>query len=413
MNSVVTLPPTIGAVGSKNADHIRMVCFDGCYGIQNDSHLAKHHQEEISKTRAKRFEKVGVETLSKLKTCPSSSLTFAEIQIEQCRIQFCPSNSLFGVIHESGGVSTIDGAYYYMSMIPSETKKKPKQLFISLQGVIARDGSIMINNSGIIHMFTNKLESVPRFSSGGMINQVAACDLASFALDTYGRVWAWGHPSAAGLGRAEGIESLTTPTKIESLCGVQHIAAGTEHAVAVTTSRDVYTWGSVPLCGHGKEKPLLGSCADFIHSPIRVKSLSSIVQVSCGKYNTIVLDTKGQLHAWGSNSHGQLGIGPKRLLEFTHRPFYKTKDTAHFDFAKDFYEAASDDFLDFVDSPKSVRLPRSVEVGQICCADETSLALALDGSVFLWYAYDVIPCLFLENYCHSSNVTITLFFQGA
>ena len=283
-------------------------------------------------------------------------------------------------------MATINAAYYYMSMMPFETKKKPKQLCISLQGAISRDGSILIDNGGKdIRVCTKKLELLTQYPPALRINQVAACDRALFALDSYGSVWANGHHTVAGLGRTEGIQSFTTPTKIEFIYGVQHIAAGAEHAVAVTTSREVYAWGSVPLCGHGKDKgvDLPGSC-DFIHSPIRVKSLSSIVQVSCGKYHTIVLDSKGKLHAWGSNKHGQLGIGPKRIFDFSHRPFYKTERSPN---AENFFGGTPYDILDFVDSPKSVRLPRSVEVGQICCADETSIALALDGSVFLWYAY--------------------------
>ena len=50
---------------------------------------------------------------------------------------------------------------------------------------------------------------------------------------------------------------------------------------------------------------------DFSFSTERIDALEAmtITQVSCGKMHTVVLNDKGQLYSFGSNSRGQLGLG--------------------------------------------------------------------------------------------------------
>ena len=48
-----------------------------------------------------------------------------------------------------------------------------------------------------------------------------------------------------------------------------------------------------------------------------------IVQVSCGEAHSLALAATGHLHAWGSNSHGQLGLAPLVPTgSFTAYPMY-------------------------------------------------------------------------------------------
>jgi len=82
------------------------------------------------------------------------------------------------------------------------------------------------------------------------------------------------------------------------------LAAGVEHAAALTSSGAVYTWG-------GNDYGQLGLNTASISVGISLVSGSwvSITALAAGDYHTGVLDTSGNLWMWGLNSIGQLGLG--------------------------------------------------------------------------------------------------------
>ncbi|XP_057295987.1 uncharacterized protein LOC130624943 isoform X2 [Hydractinia symbiolongicarpus] len=90
------------------------------------------------------------------------------------------------------------------------------------------------------------------------------------------------------------------------------VACGRHHLAFVTGDKELYTWGraSFGRLGHGdlvEERS--------ISQPMRVESLHmhgiQVLSVACGALHTIALCQEG-VFAWGSNKHGQLGVGDTR-----------------------------------------------------------------------------------------------------
>ncbi len=137
------------------------------------------------------------------------------------------------------------------------------------------------------------------------------------ALDENGHVWAWGSNERGQLGNGnsgfEANKSMAVKVKgpggLELLAGIEAIAAGFEHSIALDANGNVYAWGSN---SYGQ---LGDNTTENRSTPVRVVSsdgkgtLSGIIAIAAGVVHTIALDVGGNVWAWGSNFYGQLGIG--------------------------------------------------------------------------------------------------------
>ena len=93
---------------------------------------------------------------------------------------------------------------------------------------------------------------------------------------------------------------------------VAKVVASERHAVALTSDGRVLTWGDN---SHGQlglehlamQRPAAGPRRP---GPGVVGSLAhlKVVDVACGSFHTLALAEGGQVFAWGSNKHGQLGL---------------------------------------------------------------------------------------------------------
>ncbi|CEG37205.1 FOG: RCC1 domain [Plasmopara halstedii] len=139
------------------------------------------------------------------------------------------------------------------------------------------------------------------------IVEVAAGGMHSLALDSDGRVWAWGCNAYGQLGIGVREKQLTTPALVEMPANVQaqSIAAGWAHNAIISTSGEVFTfgWGLYNQLGHGSTHNEL--------QPLAVEALrgldSDIAQVACGTWHTAALTASGDLYTWGWKRDGQLG----------------------------------------------------------------------------------------------------------
>jgi alpha-tubulin suppressor-like RCC1 family protein len=94
------------------------------------------------------------------------------------------------------------------------------------------------------------------------------------------------------------------------LSGITQIAAGRENyqsCYAVKSDGTLYSWGYNGDSQLGDNTTTNSTIA----MPRSMGSLSgkTIVKVFAGAYHAMALDSLGNLHAWGTNSYGQLGNG--------------------------------------------------------------------------------------------------------
>ena len=122
--------------------------------------------------------------------------------------------------------------------------------------------------------------------------------LWTLALGTDGTVWSWGHNVAGQLGNG-GLAASSIPVRVGSLTGIVDISAGTDHGLAVSSDGSVWRWGWPD------------SSVSFTPDtlPVRIVGLSDIVAVAAGHRFSLALRNDGRVFAWGDNSLGQLGDG--------------------------------------------------------------------------------------------------------
>lgn len=130
---------------------------------------------------------------------------------------------------------------------------------------------------------------------------IAANERHSLALDTNGKLWAWGRNDSGQLGVGDKVNRLT-PTRVKPDYSFTAIAAGTYHGLAIDTNGDTWAWGAN---GSGQ----LGN-ATFTESvvPVRVSGGVKFTSIEAGAARSVALDTTGKAWAWGGNPDGTLGI---------------------------------------------------------------------------------------------------------
>ena len=133
----------------------------------------------------------------------------------------------------------------------------------------------------------------------------------SLALTDTGDIYAWGTNlyGQLGLGDAAKNTTLTTPQKVGKPEGVNRftkMVAGEYHTLALTDSRDLYSFG------HYTEGCLgLGAITADQTSPQKVTNPSvgtKFIDIAGGYNHSLVLNDVGDIFSFGSNVYGQLGI---------------------------------------------------------------------------------------------------------
>jgi len=168
------------------------------------------------------------------------------------------------------------------------------------------------------------------FSGVGASQISAGADFTCAVLTSDGSARCWGHNQTGQLGRestanygggvGENLSGLAgSPINLGTGLSVKQISAGTEHVCVVledaanTLDDRVKCWGSNYRgeLGIGDTWPrgrYAGEMGDSL-PVVDLGSTSTVTQVSAGYYHSCALLTNGQVKCWGSNSHGQLGLG--------------------------------------------------------------------------------------------------------
>ncbi|XP_073978964.1 HECT and RLD domain containing E3 ubiquitin ligase 4 isoform X2 [Rhodnius prolixus] len=174
----------------------------------------------------------------------------------------------------------------------------------------------------------------------------AACgENHSMALNEWGQVFTWGSDKYGQLGLDSDGE-VRTPKIVKALAthNVIQIASGYRHCLALTNKGDLFAWGSNE---HGQLG--LGLKVKSVPQPSLVTSLNGlpISLIACGAYHSFVISKSGAVYGWGKNRFGQLGLNSE---------------------------------VDHI-YPCQLKTLRSIKVKYIVCGEDFSVFLSQDGGV--------------------------------
>lgn len=149
------------------------------------------------------------------------------------------------------------------------------------------------------------------------ISSLVASKYHSVALTSCGKCYSWGHGRSGRLGHGDEL-TQPEPTLIQGLQHViiRQVAVSENHTLALTSTGQVYAWGSNRYGQLG-----IGSVADTSYSahPQLIKSLNKVIVagISAGESHSVCFTVSGEVYSWGSNKSGQLGLRPSEVSSMT------------------------------------------------------------------------------------------------
>jgi alpha-tubulin suppressor-like RCC1 family protein len=158
--------------------------------------------------------------------------------------------------------------------------------------------------------------------------QVSAASESTYALLADGEVLSWGNDGKGQLGQT--LEpgphtSFTRPGRVmasetEPLQHVVAIAAQANHALALLEGGRVVGWGDAAngslgeaagICGHEHKSGGGTWPCDRYATPLTALNGIDVTAIAAGSGFSAVLGSEGRVYTTGTNTYGELGIGPK------------------------------------------------------------------------------------------------------
>jgi YD repeat-containing protein len=132
--------------------------------------------------------------------------------------------------------------------------------------------------------------------------QVSAGWKHAVALTSTGAVWTWGDNTYGQLGN--GVTSTTgmnIPFQVPGLSNVLAVSGGDRFTAILKSDGTVWTWG---WNGFGQLGD--GTFTDR-SSPVQVVGLSNVILMAARDYHVLAVKSDGTVWAWGSGKNGELG----------------------------------------------------------------------------------------------------------
>lgn len=129
--------------------------------------------------------------------------------------------------------------------------------------------------------------------------------MTQLILKKNGEVFVIGSSSKGGLGLGDEVEVAKELTKLERLKNIRKVVAGSDFNVALDNDGKMWSWG---LNNYGQ----LGNTSKIINTQPKLIYLPSgkkIADVSCGDNFCLAITSERDVLSWGCGTYGQLGQG--------------------------------------------------------------------------------------------------------
>ncbi|KAG7324308.1 hypothetical protein KOW79_012324 [Hemibagrus wyckioides] len=179
------------------------------------------------------------------------------------------------------------------------------------------------------------------------------------------------------------------------------LALGTEHAVLLTASGTVYTWG------HGSHGQLGHGTLVSEDEPRAVEALWGVPMksVAAGGWHSACIGVGGDLYVWGWNESGQIGLPSKGLREESQ------KDKERIEADKKENEDTSDVIISIQALPALVDVSEASEIKKVSCGSRHTAAITSTGDLYTW-GWGLYGQLGHGSRCSSDEPKIVEFFSS-
>lgn len=144
---------------------------------------------------------------------------------------------------------------------------------------------------------TMSFMKVPDDMKDGAID-ISSRGTFTIGLSSEGRVYMWGfNPNTAG---NEKINVFNIPEEVKN-SKIVHVAAGSDHCVAISEDGHVYCWGAYDVGQYGLEGTMIAAARkqpdELLYGTI---DAAQVKQLICGNQMSAILMNDGTLYAWGN-----------------------------------------------------------------------------------------------------------------
>lgn len=147
---------------------------------------------------------------------------------------------------------------------------------------------------------TNSIPQLQRVKLEESICALAAGGDHACAVSASGQLYTWGRGQGNVLGNGGDESNVTTPQLVHSLRQrrIRSVSASDTHTCAVDEDGNFFTWG----LGSGKGNALPTMVQSLADAGIKIESSS------CGHGHTLALSSENRVYVWGKSAQGQLGF---------------------------------------------------------------------------------------------------------
>jgi len=235
----------------------------------------------------------------------------------------------------------------------------------------------------------------------GRIVQITTSNTDSYALTSSGAVWAWGEGLAGELGDGSRSPFAATAVRVRFPSGVRIAALPDpvpyEGGMAIDTTGRVWAWGdntAQQFCRRRPRYPALPIRVPLAHVTLAAGALFHTIYDAGGKVYSCGLGNLGQLGDGARNHRGRptpaVGLPAGRIVALTSSwgdAGALMADGAYYDWGYNRAGQVGDGSTRLADVPVHVSLPgRVLEVSQGGCLPDNgqTMALLADGSLWEW-----------------------------
>lgn len=145
------------------------------------------------------------------------------------------------------------------------------------------------------------------------IVDIAAGTDHALALTDEGHVYSWGDGKQFQLGRRIMERRKTNGLVPERLAlrNIVHIASGAYHSFALNDKNELFVWGCNNFKQTGLSEEYGGRAPDVIESPTKLDTFTNdltVKRVDAGEHHSVVLLSNGTVYTFGRADSSQLGF---------------------------------------------------------------------------------------------------------